>query len=105
SMPIVASVVGVPGDHSVRSSPEKEGLIEGKSSTQQAAGQAAAEGAGMGALHGIKDKNAKEAAEGAAEAAMAAYWMEVGRGHGLEMIRRAKLDIELERRTDLQNDE
>jgi|SRR5947207_3306034 len=97
SLPIVASVVGVPGDHSVRSSPEKEGLIEGKSSTQQAAGQAAAEGAGMGALHGIKDKNAKEAAEGAAEAALAAYLMEVGRGHELELVRGAKLEIELER--------
>ena len=48
TLPIVADVVGVPGDHSVRTGgPEKEGLIEGKTSTQQAAGQAAAEGAGM----------------------------------------------------------
>ena len=97
SLPIVASVVGVPGDHSVRSSPEHEGLIEGKTSTQQAAGQAAAEGAGMGALHGIKDKNAKEAAEGAAEAALAAYLMEAGRGHELELLKGSKLEIELER--------
>jgi hypothetical protein len=96
-LPIVASVVGVPGDHSVRSSPEKEGLIEGKTSTQQAAGQAAAEGAGMGALHGIKDKNAKEAAEGAAEAALAAYLMEAGRGHELELLKGSKLELELER--------
>jgi hypothetical protein len=96
-LPIVANVVGVPGDHSVRTSPEKEGLIEGKSSTPQAAGQAAAEGAGMGALHGIKDKNAKEAAEGAAEAALAAYLMEAGRGHELELVRGSKLEIELER--------
>src|SRR4029077_19574459 len=29
-LPIVASVVGVPGDQSVRTTPEKEGLIEGK---------------------------------------------------------------------------
>jgi hypothetical protein len=97
SLPIVASVVGVPGDHSVRSSPQKEGLVEGKSSTQQAAGQAAAEGAGMGALHGIKDKNAKEAAEGAAEAALAAYLMEAGRGHELQLSRGSKLEVELER--------
>jgi hypothetical protein len=96
-LPIVASVVGVPGDHSVRSSPEKEGLIEGKTSTQKASGQAAAEGAGMGALHGIKDKNAKEAAEGAAEAALAAYLMEAGRGHELQLTKGAKLEIELER--------
>lgn len=97
-LPIVADVVGVPGDHSVRTGgPEKEGLIEGKTSTQQAAGQAAAEGAGMGALHGIKDKNAKEAAEGAAESALAAYLMEVGRGHELSLAKGSKLEIELER--------
>jgi hypothetical protein len=96
-LPIVASVVGVPGDHSVRSSPEKDGVIEGKTSTQKAAGQAAAEGAGMGALRGIKDKNAKEAAEGAAEAALAAYLMEAGRGHELALAKGAKLEIELER--------
>ena len=96
-LPIVANVVGVPGDRSVRSSPEKEGLVEGKTSTQQAAGQAAAEGAGMGALHGIKDKNAKEAAQGAAEAALAAYLMEAGRGHELQLAKGSKLEIELER--------
>jgi hypothetical protein len=96
-LPIVADVVGVPGDHSLRSGPEKEGLIEGKTSTQQAAGQAAAEGAGMGALHGIKHKNAKEAAEGAAEGALAAYLMEAGRGHELQLMKGAKLELELER--------
>lgn len=98
TLPIVADVVEVPGDHSVRTGGlEKEGLIEGKTSTQQAAGQAAAEGAGMGALHGIKDKNAKEAAEGAAEAALAAYLMEVGRGHELTLTKGSKLELELER--------
>ena len=96
-LPIVADVVGVPGDHSVRSGPDKEGLIEGKTSTQKAAGEAAAEGAGMGALHGIKHKNAKEAAEGAAEAALAAYLMEAGRGHELALARGSKLEIELQR--------
>ncbi len=96
-LPIVADVVGVPGDHSVRSSPEKEGLIEGKTSTQKAAAEAAGEGAGMGALHGIKRKNAKEAVEGAAEAALAAYLMEAGRGHELQLPKGSKLEIELER--------
>jgi hypothetical protein len=96
-LPIVADVVGVPGDHSVRSSPEKEGLIEGKTSTQKAAAEAAGEGAGMGALHGIKHKNAKEAVEGAAEAALAAYLMEAGRGHELQLPKGSKLEIELER--------
>ncbi|HVO56201.1 MAG TPA: hypothetical protein VMT51_00750 [Dongiaceae bacterium] len=96
-LPLVADVVSVPGDHSVRSGPEKEGLIEGRSSTQQAAAEAAAEGAGKGALHGIKDKNAKEAAEGAAVAALAAYLMEAGRGHELNLPKGTKLELELER--------
>jgi len=95
--PIVADVVGAPGDHSIKSSPEKEGLLESKSSTQQAAGEAAAEGAGKGAIRGIKDKNAKEAAEYAAVAALEAYLMEACRGHELKLPRGAKLELELER--------
>src|ERR1700756_1377256 len=39
-LPIVAEVVSVPGDHSVKSSTTQEGLIEGRSSTQQAAAEA-----------------------------------------------------------------
>ena len=96
-LPIVADVVDVPGDHSVKSGPGSEGLIEGKKSTQQAAGEAAAEGAGMGAVRGIKDKNAKEAVERAAEAALAAYLMESGRGHEIVLPKGAKLELELER--------
>jgi len=97
SLPIVADVIGVPGDHSVRSGQEKEGRLESKSSTQQAAGEAAAEGAGKGALRGIKDRNAKEAAEGAAVGALEAYLMEAGRGHELQLPKGAKLELELER--------
>jgi hypothetical protein len=96
-LPIVAEVIGAPGDHSVRSGPEREGRLESKASTQQAAGQAAAEGAGKGALRGIKDRNAKEAAEGAAVGALEAYLMEAGRGHELQLPKGAKLEIELER--------
>jgi hypothetical protein len=98
ALPIVAEVVDVPGDHSVRTGgPEKEGVIEGRTSTQKAAAEAAGEGAGKGALHGIKDKNAKEAMEGAATAALAAYLMEAGRGHELELQKGSKLELELER--------
>ena len=96
-LPIVADVVDVPGDHSVKIGPGAEGVIQGKQSTQQAAGQAAAEGAGMGAVRGIKDKNAKEAVERAAEAALAAYLMETGRGHEIALPKGAKLELELER--------
>lgn len=96
-LPIVADVVSVPGDHSVKTSAGREGIIEGQKSTQQAAGEAAAEGAGMGAVRGIKNKNAKEAVERAAEAALAAYLMESGRGHEIDLPKGAKLELELER--------
>lgn len=96
-LPIVADVVSVPGDHSVKTTPEKEGVIEGKQSTQQAAGEAAAEGAAIGAVKGVKDKNAKEAVTRAAESALAAYLMESGRGHEIVLPKGAKLELELER--------
>ncbi|PYT61533.1 MAG: hypothetical protein DMG46_03980 [Acidobacteria bacterium] len=96
-LPIVAEVVSVPGDHSVKSGPQKEGLIEGRSSTQQDAAQAAAGGAVIGAVKGVKDKDKKEAAEGAALGALTAYLMESGRGHELNLPKGAKLELELER--------
>jgi len=97
SLPIVAEVVSVPGDHSVKSATPHEGLIEGRSSTQQDATQAAAAGAAIGAVKGVKDKNKKEAAEGAALGALTAYLMESGRGHELNLPKGAKLELKLER--------
>ena len=96
-LPIVAEVVSVPGDHSVKSKPSQEGLIEGRSSTQQDAAQAAAAGAAIGAVKGVKDKDKKDAAEGAALGAITAYLMETGRGHELDLPKGAKLELELER--------
>ena len=96
-LPIVAEVIGVPGDHSVKNKPGQEGLIEGRSSTQEDAGQAAAAGAALGAMQGIKDKDKKEAAEGAALGALSAYLAETGRGHALELPKGVKLELELER--------
>jgi hypothetical protein len=96
-LPIVAEVVSVPGDHSVRCGPKQEGLIEGRTSTQQDAAEAAAAGAALGAVKGVKDKDKKEAAEGAAIGAITAYLAEVGRGHELELAPGTKLELELER--------
>ena len=96
-LPIVAEVVSVPGDHSVKSGTSQEGLIEGRSSNQHDASQAAAAGAAIGAVKGVKDKNKKEAAEGAALGAITAYLMESGRGHELNLPKGAKLELELER--------
>ena len=97
SLPIVAEVVSVPGDHSVKSASTKEGLIEGRSSNQHDAAEAAAAGAAIGAVKGVKDKNKKEAAESAALGALTAYLMESGRGHELNLPKGAKLELELER--------
>jgi hypothetical protein len=72
-------------------------LIEGRTSTQQAAAEAAAAGAAIGAVKGVKDKNKKEVAEGAAVGAIAAYLMESGRGHEIDLPKGAKLELELER--------
>jgi hypothetical protein len=96
-LPIVAEVATVPGDHSIKSGPLQEGVIEGRNSTQKDAAQAAAAGAAMGAMHGVKDKNKKEAAEGAAMGALEAYLMEAGRGQEIELPKGAKLELELER--------
>ena len=96
-LPIVAEVVSVPGDHSVRTQTGKEGLIEGRTSTQEDAAQAAAAGAAIGAVKGVKDKDKKEALEGAAIGALTAYLMESGRGHDLDLPQGAKLELELER--------
>lgn len=96
-LPIVAEVASVPGDHSVKPSPNQEGVIAGRTSTQQDAATAAAAGAAIGAVKGVKDKDKKEAAEGAALGAITAYLMESGRGHELNLPKGAKLELELER--------
>lgn len=96
-LPIVAEVASIPGDHSVKPVPNQEGLIAGRSSTQQDAATAAAAGAAIGAVKGVKDKDKKEAAEGAALGAITAYLMESGRGHELNLPKGAKLELELER--------
>jgi len=96
-LPIVAEVTSVPGDHSIKSGPLQEGVIEGRGGTQKDAAQAAAAGAAMGAIQGVRDKNKKEAAEAAALGALEAYLMEAGRGQELELPEGAKLELELER--------
>jgi hypothetical protein len=98
ALPIVAEVTSVPGDHTVRTGgPKREGVIEARTSTQQSAAEAAAAGAAMGAVQGVKDRDKREVAEGAAAGAIAAYLMESGRGHELDLPKGAKLELELER--------
>ncbi|MGO9843280.1 MAG: hypothetical protein ACLPZF_19115 [Candidatus Acidiferrales bacterium] len=97
SLPIVAEVAAMPGDHSIASGPVTNGVIEGPGSTQKDAMQAAAAGAAKGAVKGVKDKDKKEAAQGAAIGAFEAYLKEAGRGEELDLPKGAKLELELER--------
>src|SRR5258706_15279044 len=86
TLPIVAEVVSVPGDHSVKTgTAQQEGLIQGRTSTQQAAAEAAAAGAAMGAVRGVKDRDKKEGAEGADAAAQAGDLGEAGAGPASEL--------------------
>jgi hypothetical protein len=96
-LPIMADVVAVPGDHSIKAGATQEGVIEGRGGSQKDAGQAAATGAAVGALKGVKDKNTKEGAQAAALGALEAYLMEAGRGQELDLAKGAKLELELGR--------
>jgi hypothetical protein len=97
SLPLVAEVAGMPGDHSIASNGVANGVIEGRSSSQKDAMQAAAAGAAKGAVKGVKDKDKKEAAQGALMGAVEAYLVEAGRGQDLDLPKGAKLELELER--------
>jgi hypothetical protein len=97
-LPIVAEVSSVPGDHSVKpAGPASEGAIEGRGSSQQDAAQAAFAGGANGAAPGVKNKDKKEAAQGAALGALNAYLVESGRGHELNIPKGSKLELELGR--------
>jgi hypothetical protein len=96
-LPIVAEVASVPGDYSTKGGPLREGVIEGRSSSQKDVAQAAAAGAAMGAKKGVEEKNKKEALEGTAMGALEAYLMEAGRGEELDLPKGAKLELELQR--------
>jgi hypothetical protein len=97
NLPIVAEVAGMPGDHSISSNPVANGVIQGNAVAQKDAMQAAATGAAKGAVKGVKDKDKKEAAQGALMGAVEAYLLESGRGQDLDLPKGAKLELELER--------
>lgn len=95
--PLIANVVGVPGEHSVRPGPSKEGEIEARTSKGRQEIQAAAIGAGIGAAVGAAAKGGKGAAVGAAIGALGGFLIASGMGQELELPKGTKLEIELER--------
>lgn len=96
-LPIVAHVLSVPGEHSVRPGPSKEGEIESRTSRGSQEVQAAAIGAGIGAAVGAAAKGGKGAAIGAAIGGLSGFLIASGMGQELELQKGTKLELELER--------
>jgi hypothetical protein len=93
--PLVADVVSVPGDHSVRPGESKEGEIESRTSKGRPEIEAAAAGAAMGAAVGAATKGGKGAAVGAAAGAAAGFLVSSGIGRELDLPKGTKLELEL----------
>ncbi len=97
-LPIVADVVSVPGDHSVKSEPSKEGEIEARRSRGREELEAAAAGAAIGAATGAAaGRSGKSTGIGAAVGAAAGFLIASGMGHEVDLPKGAKLELELER--------
>lgn len=96
-MPLVADVVSVPGDHSVRPGESKEGEIEARTSKGRRDLEAAAAGAAIGAVAGAATKGGKGAGLGAAIGGAAGFLISSGMGQELDLPKGTKLELELGR--------
>ncbi len=94
-LPIVADVVSVPGEHSVKVGESKEGEIEARTSKGRREAEAAAAGAAMGAAAGAAHGGGKGAAVGAAVGAAAGFLVSSGMGQELDLPKGTKLELEL----------
>jgi hypothetical protein len=95
--PLVAAIDDVPGVQSVRVNFAREGDIEDNSQPRRTAYEAAAAGALAGAAPGVAAHNKKDAATGAAVAAVNAFMVTSGLGEELTLQTGTKLEITLER--------
>ncbi len=96
-LPLVADVISVPGDHSVRQGDSKEGEIEARTSRGTRELEAAAAGAAIGAVAGGVAKGGKGAGLGAAIGGAAGFLIASGMGQELDLPKGTKLELELER--------
>jgi hypothetical protein len=97
-LPIVADVISVPGDRSVKSEPSKEGEIEARRSRGRDELGATVAGAAIGAATGAAaGRSGKSAGIGAAVGAVAGFLIASGMGHELDLPKGSKLELELER--------
>jgi len=97
TLPIIAEVAGVPGEHSVKQGDAKEGEIEARTSKGRREAESAAAGAAIGAAAGAKHGGGKGAAIGAAAGAAAGFLVSSGLGQELDLPRGTKLELELVR--------
>jgi hypothetical protein len=95
SLPIVAEVTQVPGEHSVKPGENKEGEIEARTSAGAREFQAAAAGAAIGASAGAVKGGPKGAAAAAAVGGVAGFLAASGIGQELDLIEGTKLELEL----------
>lgn len=96
-VPLVATVMDVPGVHSVRVVYEREGAIENRTNKHQEAAEAAVAGAFVGAAPGVAAHNEKEAAMGAAAGAVTAFMLSSGLGEEVTLEKNTKLELVLDR--------
>ncbi len=95
--PLIAAIDDVPGVQSIRVNFAREGDIEGNAEPRRTAYEAAAAGALAGAAPGVAAHNKKDAATGAAVAAVTAFMVTSGLGEELTLEKGTKLEITLER--------
>jgi hypothetical protein len=96
-VPLVATVMDVPGVHSIRVVYEREGAIENRTDKRQEAALAAAAGAFVGAAPGVVARNGKEAAMGAAAGAVTAFMLSAGLGQEVTLEKNTRLELVLDR--------
>jgi hypothetical protein len=96
-LPIVAHVLNVPEEHSVRAGESREGEIEARTSKGKQEVQAAAAGAAIGAVIGATTKGGKGAGMGAILGGAAGFLIASGMGQELELQKGTKLELELSR--------
>lgn len=96
SMPLIATITGVPGDHSVKI-PDEEGDLERKGMSKERTIEAAAVGAGVGAVTGAAIHGGKGAGIGAGSGAALGMTAALMSDHDLRLEKGTVLELRLDR--------
>jgi hypothetical protein len=95
SMPLIATVTGAPGEHSVKS-PDEEGDLQRKGMSKERAIEAAAVGAGIGAVAGAAGGGGKGAGIGAGVGAGVGAAAGLLSDHDLRLEKGTVLEVRLD---------